>query len=139
MSDCIFCRIIQGDIPAAKVFENERLLAFLDAFPARSGHCLIVPKKHQRNLLEMDPEDLQSIILLSQNIAAAQIKVFKADGIRVQQFNGEAAGQSVFHYHMHLIPCYQGQATVEHGDKTADPQLLQQQAQALSQALANAH
>lgn len=135
MSDCIFCKIIAGEIPSAQVYQDECIQVFLDAFPARPGHCLIVPNTHYRDLLEINLDDLQAVVRISQPLALALKEVFHADGIRVQQFNGRAAGQSVFHYHMHLIPVKDDDVGVEHGIAAADAAQLHKQAEAVRAVL----
>ncbi|MFD0048773.1 HIT family protein [Actinomycetes bacterium NPDC127524] len=106
MSDCIFCRIVQGDIPSTKVFENEHVLAFLDISQVTKGHTLVIPKIHKENIYELTPEIASRLFESVPQIAKAINKELKPIGLNVLNNNGEAAGQSVFHYHMHLIPRY---------------------------------
>ncbi|SFB95670.1 histidine triad (HIT) family protein [Bacillus sp. OV322] len=106
MSDCIFCRIVQGDIPSTKVFENEHVLAFLDISQVTKGHTLVIPKIHKENIYELTPEIASRLFESVPQIAKAINQELKPIGLNVLNNNGEAAGQSVFHYHMHLIPRY---------------------------------
>jgi histidine triad (HIT) family protein len=106
MSDCIFCKIVHGDIPSAKVFENEHVLAFLDLSQVTKGHTLIIPKTHKENLFELTPEIAKNIFEVAPTIANALKTAYKPIGLNLVNNNGEKAGQSVFHFHMHLIPRY---------------------------------
>ncbi|WP_419883359.1 HIT family protein [Peribacillus sp. B-H-3] len=106
MSDCIFCSIVQGNIPSTKVFENEHVLAFLDISQVTKGHTLVIPKIHKENIYELTPEIASRLFESVPQIAKAINQELKPIGLNVLNNNGEAAGQSVFHYHMHLIPRY---------------------------------
>ena len=106
MSDCIFCKIIKGEIPSTKVFENEHVLAFLDISQVTKGHTLVIPKVHKENLYELTPEIAKELFSVVPEIARAIKQEFNPIGLNSLNNNGEAAGQSVFHYHMHLIPRY---------------------------------
>ena len=106
--DCIFCKIANGEIPSATLFEDEDFRVILDLGPARRGHALILPKKHYADLFEMPDELSAKAIRVAKNVGLGLIKGLDADGIQVMQNNGEAAGQTVFHFHMHLIPRYKG-------------------------------
>ncbi len=106
MSDCIFCKIITGEIPSTKVFENEHVLAFLDISQVTKGHTLVIPKVHKENVYELTPDMAKSIFEVVPEIARALKKAFNPIGLNTINNNGEAAGQSVFHYHLHLIPRY---------------------------------
>ncbi|WP_338470505.1 HIT family protein [Niallia sp. XMNu-256] len=106
MSDCIFCKIINGDIPSAKVFENENVVAFLDISQVTKGHTLIIPKVHKENIYELTPEMAKDIFEVAPEIAKALKTTYNPVGLNVVNNNGEKAGQSVFHFHMHLIPRY---------------------------------
>jgi histidine triad (HIT) family protein len=106
MSDCIFCKIVNGEIPAAKVFENEHVLAFLDISQVTKGHTLVIPKVHKENLFELTPEMARNLFEVVPSIANALKTTFEPVGLNTVNNNGEQAGQSVFHYHMHLIPRY---------------------------------
>ena len=104
MEDCIFCKIIAGEIPSFKVYENDQVFAFADINPINTGHTLIIPKKHAENLWEISSEDLTAIHLASLKLANALKKVLNPEGIVVLQLNGRAVNQVVMHYHLHLIP-----------------------------------
>lgn len=107
-NDCIFCKIIAGAIPSKTVYEDEDYKAILDVSPASQGHVIILPKNHAANIFELSDEDARGIMPVAKKIAAAQMKVFGCDGVNVLQNNGEAAGQTVFHLHVHVIPRYKG-------------------------------
>lgn len=106
MEDCIFCKIATGIIPSACVYEDDDFRAILDIAPAAKGHVLLLPKKHCANLFEIDDVTASKALSVASKIAKAQKTAFNADGINLLQNNGEAAGQSVFHLHIHLIPRY---------------------------------
>ncbi|HIV25822.1 MAG TPA: HIT family protein [Candidatus Scatomonas pullistercoris] len=106
--DCIFCRIAAGEIPSATLYEDEDFRVILDLGPATRGHALILPKAHYRNLLEIPEELAGKAMILARKIVAAGKKALHCDGYNVVQNNGAAAGQTVFHFHMHLIPRYEG-------------------------------
>lgn len=111
----VFARVIRGELPAARVFEDDDVLAFMDLFPQSPGHVLVVSKGSQaRNLLEVDPEHLTALALAVQRVAKAVRAALSPAGIVVTQFNGEAAGQTVFHLHVHVIPRYAGRAPAHH-------------------------
>jgi histidine triad (HIT) family protein len=104
MEDCIFCKIIKGDIPCFKVYEDDRVLAFADVNPITDGHTLIIPKAHAENLWEISEADISAIHLASKKIADAMKGVLGPVGIAVLQLNGRGVNQVVMHYHLHLIP-----------------------------------
>lgn len=104
--DCIFCKIANGDIPSATVYEDKDFRVILDIAPAAKGHALILPKQHYDNLWELGEEEAAKILTIAAKVSKAQKAALSCDGINVLQNNGIAAGQSVFHYHMHLIPRY---------------------------------
>ncbi|MFC2503671.1 MAG: HIT family protein [Cardiobacterium sp.] len=135
MSDTIFHKILAGEIPCAKIYEDEQLFAFMDAFPQSKGHSLIIPKTFAPDLFTADPESLRHIITFSQKLARAQKKALNPDGIKIVQYNGEAAGQSVFYYHMHLIPVWAGKNLGAHAQSPADINELRKTAAALAAAL----
>ena len=131
---CIFCMIVAGEAPAHKVYENDRLLIFMDLFPVSPGHTLIIPKAHGKDLFEVEPGDLQAMIAHSKPLAEAIREVFSPDGIAVVQLNGAAAGQTVFHYHMHLIPRMEGDPPGGlHGKKQAEASVLAERASKLAE------
>lgn len=102
--DCIFCKIIKGEIPCSKVFEDEKFFAFLDIGPVNRGHTLVIPKKHYKNLFDMPEEELNDYLMVIQKVSKAIIKAVNADGISINMSNEPAAGQVVMHAHFHLIP-----------------------------------
>ncbi len=106
MSDCIFCKIVNGEIPCAKVYEDENVLAFLDISQVTKGHTLVIPKIHKENVFELTPEIAKNIFAAVPAIANSLKKEFEPIGLNVVNNNGEEAGQSVFHFHMHLLPRY---------------------------------
>lgn len=123
--NCLFCKIHAGEIPSIRVYEDDIVIAFMDIMPAAKGHCLIVPKAHSVNLLDADPEVIAHVAKVSIPLANAVKLAVNADGIRIAQFNGEAAGQTVFHYHMHIIPAFAGHSAELHGrDKASTDELL---------------
>ena len=134
-ADCIFCRIIAGEAPAHLVHEDELTLTFMDLFPVGQGHLLVVPKRHYENIFEADEESLRAVMANSRRLAHAQRRALAPDGIGVHQLNGAAAGQTVFHYHMHLIPHMQGNPLQVHSRKPGDPERLAETAERLAAAL----
>ena len=104
MEDCIFCKIVKGDIPCTKVYEDEKVLAFADINPINTGHTLIIPRNHAQNIWEISADDLGAIHLASIKIAKAMREALKSDGIAFLQLNGGAVNQVVMHYHLHLVP-----------------------------------
>ena len=132
--DNVFAKVIRGELPAAKVFEDDEVLAFMDLFPQSRGHLLVVSKgSRARNLLEVDPEHLASLMLAVQRLTKAVRAALEPDGIVVSQFNGAAAGQTVFHLHVHVIPRYGDQPLGRHaGGGPADPDELKALAHAIA-------
>ncbi len=104
--NCIFCKIINGEIPASKVFENEHVIAFLDISQVTKGHTLVIPKIHKKDVYDLTPEIARNVFEVVPSIAQAIKKTYNPIGLNTLNNNGEKAGQSVFHYHMHLIPRY---------------------------------
>lgn len=104
IQDCIFCKIVKGDIPAAKVHEDKDILTFLDIMPANTGHCLIVPKNHCENLMDMPEKDLMALAKTAQKVAKAISLSMGCEGVNLVMNNGKVAGQVVFHAHIHVIP-----------------------------------
>lgn len=113
--DNVFAKVIRGDLPAAKVWEDDEVLAFMDLFPQSRGHTLVVSKgARARNLLDVDPEHLTSLVLGVQRVARAIRAALAPDGLVVTQFNGAAAGQTVFHLHVHIVPRWEGEPLGRH-------------------------
>ena len=108
MENCIFCRIANGEIPAATLYEDENFRVILDLGPASKGHALILPKTHAANIYELSDEMAEKAMILAKKMATAMTAALKCDGFNIVQNNGECAGQTVFHFHMHLIPRYKG-------------------------------
>jgi histidine triad (HIT) family protein len=136
--DNIFAKIVRGDMPCAKVFEDHDTMAFMDVFPQGRAHTLVIHKRaHARNLLEVEPDDLQAVILTTQRIARAQRAAFKPDGVYVAQFNGAASGQTIYHLHFHVIPRWDGVPLGRHaGGGMADMAELAQLAEAIAAEIA---
>lgn len=108
MDDCIFCKLAGGEIPTESLYEDDKVKVIFDASPASKGHVLIIPKEHFRNIYDLDEETAGHIFKVATKIARAMEKTLGYDGLNVVQNNGEAAGQTVYHFHMHLIPRYKG-------------------------------
>lgn len=106
--DCIFCKLANGDIPTRKIYEDDSFTVIMDANPASKGHSLILPKEHYANIYEIPEEVCGEVMKLAKKLAVKMTDALHADGFNIVQNNGEAAGQTVFHYHCHLIPRYQG-------------------------------
>ena len=132
----IFNKIIKGEIPSHKVYEDADVLVMMDVFPQSKGHVLIIPKAASRNLLDADPAVLARTMPQVQRVARAAQKALNPDGIRIMQFNEAPAGQSVFHLHFHVIPVYEGVEIGRHGQGKADDAELAAQARAIAAALA---
>ena len=135
-NDCLFCKIVRGEIPAVRVYEDESTLAFMDVFPASEGHTLVIAKNHAPTLLEIAEADLLAATMTTQRIARAVQQALAADGLRISQFNGAAAGQSVPHYHVHIVPIREGQRAGSHGREKADSAVLETVAARIRHALA---
>ena len=131
----IFGKILRGEIPAHKVYEDDIALVMMDIFPQSRGHTLIVPKAPSRNLLDADPAALAAVMPLVQGVAKAVKQATGADGVRLVQFNEAAAGQTVFHLHFHIIPVYEGTALAPHAGGKADDGELATLAKAIAAAL----
>lgn len=106
MTDCIFCKIIDGTIPSTKVYEDEHVLAFMDILPVTKGHVLLIPKTHRENLYEMAEDEAARLFAVAPKIANAIKAEFQPAGMNLLQNNGAFAGQAVFHFHLHFIPRY---------------------------------
>lgn len=104
MEDCVFCKIVRGELPCFKVYEDEKVIAFEDIHPVNPGHTLVVPKQHAENLYEIAPEDLTAVHLASQKVIGAMRKALQPTGVAAIQLNGRGVNQIVMHYHLHLIP-----------------------------------
>lgn len=104
MNDCIFCKIAKGEIPSNTVYENDSFRVILDINPANEGHCLIIPKKHGKDIFELDNETVKSAFGLAKKVSEAVKVAFNSEGLNIVQNNGELAGQTVDHFHIHVIP-----------------------------------
>jgi histidine triad (HIT) family protein len=131
----IFAKILRGELPAHKVYENDAVFAFLDIMPRAPGHTLVIPKAPARTFLDISPDDLSRLIQATQTIARAAVKVFAADGLTIQQFNEPAGGQVVFHLHVHVIPRKAGEPLKPAASFKEDPAVLSDQALRLAAAL----
>ncbi|WP_070385125.1 HIT family protein [Rhodococcus erythropolis] len=105
-NQCLFCGIVAGSVPHVKVAEDETTYAFMDINPGSNGHLLVIPKRHSKDLFEISPEDLAAVTLAAQRIAKSAVEVFEADGINLLNCCGADAWQTVFHFHLHVIPRY---------------------------------
>lgn len=120
----IFAKILRGEIPSHKIYEDDRTLAFLDVMPRTPGHILVIPKVRSTGLLDISPDNLGHLMTAVQKLAPLVVEAMGADGFLIQQFNGEAAGQSVFHIHMHVIPRKDGEPMKPHGTAMEDHAVL---------------
>ena len=133
----IFAKILRGEAPCVKIFEDEHVLAFMDIFPQSQGHCLVIPKNTTaRNLLEFPSDRLGTYFASVQKLTKAVTKAFNCDGVIVTQFNGAPAGQTVFHFHVHIIPRYANlPLQPHHGGKPADLDVLREQSARIAASL----
>jgi histidine triad (HIT) family protein len=131
----LFAKILRGELPCYKVYEDNKTLAFLDIMPRAPGHVLVLPKAPARNLLDVSPDDLAHVMKIAQKIAKVSVEAFGADGITLQQFNESAGGQVVFHLHVHVIPRKIGVAMKPPASEKAAPDVLADQAKQLAAAL----
>jgi len=131
----IFAKILRGDIPSHKVYEDTDVLVFMDAMPQAPGHTLVVPKAPSRNLLDADPKVLARVAPVVQRIARAVKSAFDADGVTLVQFNEPASGQTVFHLHFHIIPRYEGVPLMPHSRDMETPEVLAAHADKVRKAL----
>jgi histidine triad (HIT) family protein len=135
-SNNIFAKILRGEIPCHKVYEDERALAFLDIMPRAPGHTLVIPKAPARNILDVAPDEFAHVMTIAQKIAKVSVDVFGADGVTLQQFSEPAGGQVVFHLHVHVIPRKDGIALKPPATYKEAPDVLKEQAAKLAAALA---
>jgi histidine triad (HIT) family protein len=132
----VFAKILRGEMPAHKVYEDDDTFAFMDIMPRGPGHCLVIPKKAARNILDVEPDSLAAVARTAQKIARAVKKAFDADGVTVQQFNEHAGGQVVFHLHVHVIPRQEGVALKPPAGPMEDQAVLAANAEKVRAALA---
>ena len=135
-SSNVFAKILRGEIPSHRVYEDADIVAFVDVMPQGKGHTLVVPKQPSRNLLDADPSILGPTMRVVQTIARAVMRAFQADGVTVIQFNEAPAGQSVFHLHFHVIPRFEGVALKPHSGQMEEPEVLADAAEKIRMALA---
>lgn len=131
----IFARILRGEIPSHRVYEDAETIAFMDVMPQGPGHLLVVPKSASRNLLDADPETLSRMMPVVQKLARAAKTAFAADGVTVMQFNEPASGQTVFHLHVHIIPRFAGEPLHPHTGAMEKPEILAENAERVRKAL----
>lgn len=134
-SNNIFGKILRGEIPCHKVYEDAHTLAFMDVMPQADGHTLVIPKMPSRNLLDADPKDLGALIATVRKVANAAKAAFGSEGVLIQQFNEPAAGQTVFHLHFHVLPRHEGMPLRPHSGNMADHTLLADHAARIRAAL----
>ena len=134
-SNNIFAKILRGELPCYKVYEDERTFAFLDIMPRAPGHALVLPKAAARNIFDINPDDLAHVMKVAQKIAQASVQAFGAHGVTIQQFNEGAGGQVVFHLHVHVIPRHDGVPMKPPATHKERPEVLAEHANKLSAAL----
>ena len=136
MNDCIFCKIANGEIPSSTIYEDDKFRVILDLSPSAAGHALIIPKAHFRNIFDLDDATAADLFVLAKKIACAAKKALNCDGLNIVQNNEEIAGQTVFHFHMHIIPRYinDGQSILWKPG-TSDPETLKNLAAKIAEAL----
>jgi histidine triad (HIT) family protein len=131
----IFAKILRGELPCYKVYEDDKVLAFLDIMPRSPGHTLVLPKVPARNILDIGGEDLAHVMTTTQRVAKAAMKAFSADGITIQQFNEQAGGQVVFHLHFHVLPRSEGVSLGPPASRVEKPEVLAANAEKIKKAL----
>jgi len=134
-NDNIFAKILRGEAAAFSVYESDDCLAFLDVMPQSDGHTLVLPKSPAENLFDLEKDMAAILINTVQHVARGVRTAFNPDGIKIMQFNGPVAGQSVFHIHMHIVPCYEGQTLATHARGMAPAEILEEHAARIRSAL----
>ena len=132
----IFAKILRGELPSYKVYEDDKAFAFLDIMPRSPGHALVLPKAPARNILDISPDDFAHVMTVAQKVAKAAMKAFAADGVTMQQFNEGAGGQVVFHLHVHVIPRKSGVTMKPPAAEKEKPEVLAENAKKLAAAIA---
>ncbi|MBN9073904.1 MAG: HIT family protein [Rhizobiales bacterium] len=132
----VFAKILRGELPAYKLYEDADTFALMDIMPRGEGHCLVIPKAPSRNILDVAPDSLAAVMATTQKLARAVVEAFSADGVTVQQFNEAAGGQVVFHLHVHVIPRFEGVALKPHTGQMEKPEVLAANAERIRAALA---
>jgi len=130
-----FAKILRGELPAHKIYEDAETFAFMDIMPRGTGHCLVIPKRPSRNLLDVDVASLAAVISAVQKVGRAAVAAFDADGLTIQQFNESAGGQVVFHLHFHILPRFEGVALRPHTGEMEKPEVLAENARKIREAL----
>ncbi len=134
----VFAKILRGELPCHKLYEDAETFAFMDIMPRGDGHCLVIPKKPSRNILDVEADSLAAVAHTTQKLARAVVKALSADGVTVQQFNEPAGGQVVFHLHVHVIPRFEGVSLRPHSGQMEKPEILSANAEKIRTALASA-
>ncbi|MAS15136.1 MAG: HIT family protein [Nitratireductor sp.] len=125
----VFAKILRGELPSHKLYEDDETFALMDIMPRGDGHCLVIPKKPARNILDVEEDSLAAVMRTVQKLARATKAAFNADGVTIQQFNEQAGGQVVFHLHVHIIPRFEGVPLRPHTGEMADNAVLAEQAE----------
>ena len=137
VDDCIFCKIAQGEIPSSTIYEDDMFRVILDLSPAAKGHALVLPKEHFRNIFDIDEKTASRLFVVAAKVARAMKEALGCDGMNLVQNNEEIAGQTVFHFHLHIIPRYKDDGqTIAWNPGSSDPQELQEIAAKVRGALA---
>ena len=131
----VFAKIISGEMPCHKIYEDDKTLAFMDLMPRGDGHFLVIPKAPSRNIFDIQPDDLAAVFSVVQRLAKIAVKVFKADGSTIQQFSEPAGGQVVFHTHVHVIPRFNDVPLRPHTGEIADQEVLAEHAEKMKEAI----
>jgi histidine triad (HIT) family protein len=133
--DNVFAKILRGEMPCHKLYEDDDTFAFMDIMPRGPGHCLVIPKKPSRNILDVDTDSLAAVMRTAKKLAHAAMKCMDAQGVTIQQFNEPAGGQIVFHLHVHVIPRFDGVPLNRHTGEMEDNDVLAANAEKISAAL----
>ncbi|MCZ4287584.1 HIT family protein [Hoeflea alexandrii] len=131
----VFAKILRGELPAERLYEDEYTLAIMDIMPRGPGHCLVIPKAPARNIFDVEADSLSQVMATTQKMARAVVRAFGADGVTIQQFNESAGGQVVFHLHVHVIPRFEGLALKPHTGTMEDAGVLKANAEKIRAAL----
>ena len=131
----VFAKILRGELPCHKLYDDAQTFAFMDIMPRGDGHCLVIPKTPSRNILDVDADSLAAVMRTTQKLARAVVKAFGADGVTIQQFNEPAGGQVVFHLHVHIIPRFEGVSLKPHTGQMEKPEVLAAGAEKIRAAL----
>jgi histidine triad (HIT) family protein len=131
----VFAKILRGELPAHKLYEDDDTFAMMDIMPRGDGHCLVIPKKPSRNIFDVEPESLAAVMRTVQKLSRAVTKAFGADGVTIQQFNEKAGGQVVFHLHVHVLPRFEGVTLKPHTGAMEKPEILAANAEKIRAAL----